>query len=128
MSENTTAPMRVRLSRAKGWRMPPNTVKVDRSTRWGNPFVVGEHGTRTECVELFTKLLAGYVCMSTGNVREQMAYRATAEQHSGELAGRNLACWCSLDGPCHADVLLRYANRAAPASPQASSSVAARSL
>ncbi|WP_324292388.1 DUF4326 domain-containing protein [Breoghania sp.] len=27
-----------------------------------------------------------------------------------ELAGKNLACWCSLDGPCHGDVLLRLAN------------------
>lgn len=31
-------PVRIQLSRAKGWRMPPNTVKVDRTTRWGNPF------------------------------------------------------------------------------------------
>lgn len=31
-------PTRVRLSRAKGWRMPPNTVKVTRPGRWGNPF------------------------------------------------------------------------------------------
>lgn len=29
---------RIQLSRQKGWRMPENTVKVDRSTRWGNPF------------------------------------------------------------------------------------------
>ncbi len=27
-----------------------------------------------------------------------------------ELAGRDLACWCPLDGPCHADVLLEVAN------------------
>jgi hypothetical protein len=33
-----SGPQRVRLSRAKGWRMPPNTVKVDRTTKWGNPF------------------------------------------------------------------------------------------
>lgn len=31
-------PARIQLSRAKGWRMPDNTVKVDRSTKWGNPF------------------------------------------------------------------------------------------
>lgn len=31
-------PQRIQLSRAKGWRMPANTVKVDRTTRWGNPF------------------------------------------------------------------------------------------
>jgi hypothetical protein len=27
-----------------------------------------------------------------------------------ELAGKKLACWCSLDGPCHADVLAEIAN------------------
>jgi len=34
----TAAPTRIQLCRTKGWRMPENTVKVDRSTRWGNPF------------------------------------------------------------------------------------------
>ena len=27
------------------------------------------------------------------------------------LHGKDLACWCSLDEPCHADVLLELANR-----------------
>jgi hypothetical protein len=27
------------------------------------------------------------------------------------LRGKNLACWCPLDQPCHADVLLDLANR-----------------
>ena len=27
-----------------------------------------------------------------------------------ELRGKNLACWCALDQPCHADVLLELAN------------------
>lgn len=27
-----------------------------------------------------------------------------------ELRGKDLACWCPLDGPCHADVLLEIAN------------------
>ena len=26
------------------------------------------------------------------------------------LRGKDLACWCALDEPCHADVLLRIAN------------------
>jgi hypothetical protein len=28
-----------------------------------------------------------------------------------ELRGKNLACWCPLNQPCHADVLLELANR-----------------
>lgn len=27
-----------------------------------------------------------------------------------DLAGHDLACWCALDQPCHADVLLELAN------------------
>ena len=27
-----------------------------------------------------------------------------------ELSGRDLACWCPVDQPCHADVLLELAN------------------
>lgn len=33
---------RVQLKRTKGWRMPENTVKVDRTTRFGNPWKVGD--------------------------------------------------------------------------------------
>jgi hypothetical protein len=38
------APRRVQLRRAKGWRMPANTVKVDRTTLFGNPFSIKEYG------------------------------------------------------------------------------------
>jgi hypothetical protein len=31
-----------------------------------------------------------------------------------ELRGKNLACWCKLGEPCHADVLLEIANRPHP--------------
>ena len=37
-------PNRIQLKRTKGWKMPPNTVKVDRTTKWGNPFQVGKPG------------------------------------------------------------------------------------
>lgn len=33
------------------------------------------------------------------------------EFYLGELRGKNLGCWCPLDQPCHADVLLELANR-----------------
>src|SRR5690606_13010392 len=55
-----TLPTRIQLSRRKGWRMPPDTVKVDRSTRWGNPFVVGRHGTQAECVAHYARLVGGH--------------------------------------------------------------------
>jgi len=85
----------VKLSRAAGWRMPANTVKVDRSTRWGNPFRPGEDGIETieEAVRAYRRWLGKYSEL-------ERAART-------ELAGKNLACWCALDGPCHADVLLQ---------------------
>lgn len=42
-------------------------------------------------------LLAGEMSFSVDDVRH-------------ELAGADLACWCRLDQPCHADVLLELAN------------------
>lgn len=103
-----TAPIRVKLSRAKGWKMPENTVKVDRTTRWGNhDFVVGEyHDDPAECVEMFHHDLDK---CSVFHPDQYEAYLAP-------LRGKNLACWCALDAPCHADVLLEEANR--PESPR----------
>lgn len=103
--------------------MPANTVKVDRSSRWGNPFAVGEMSPgedklgyqtpkelcgvfvrdRAHAVNLFRKWL-----YSLSDVA--LAWRIGAHT----LRGRNLACWCPLDGPCHADVLLDLANSGAP--------------
>jgi len=34
----------------------------------------------------------------------------TCEEIRTALAGKNLACFCALDKPCHADVLLEIAN------------------
>jgi hypothetical protein len=98
---------RIQLSRKKGWRMPPNAVKVDRTTKWGNPFIVGKHGTRAECVNLFEKMLAGYICLSTDNQEAQADYLNMVLRDRTELRGKNLACWCPLDASCHADILLK---------------------
>ena len=102
---------RIRLSRAKGWRMPDNTIKVDRTGPWGNPFVVSRDGTRAECVDLYTKLMAGYVAISvSATVEAQKAARRHVIDNLNSIRGKNLACWCSHDGPCHGDVLLKLAN------------------
>lgn len=103
-------PERIQLSRAKGWRMPPNTVKVDRTTRWGNPFAVGPGRTQEKCVDLFKKLLAGYVAIvGKPSYKELQAYLAFAKANISDLHGKNLACWCKPGTPCHADVLLEVA-------------------
>lgn len=103
-------PERIQLRRAKGWRMPEDAVKVDRTTPWGNPFIVGKHGTQAECVDLYRKLMAGYLCVSTGDIAAQAAAREYVAAHREKLRGKPLACWCRPGTPCHADVLLEIAN------------------
>lgn len=93
-----TGPRRIQLKRTKGWRMPENTVKVDRTTKWGNPFKVGLAGvpdTHTAVAKF-----RDHVCRTPG-------YQAAADN---QLRGKNLACWCPFDQPCHADILLELAN------------------
>jgi hypothetical protein len=90
-------PRRLKLSRQKGARLPKGAVVVARPTKWGNPYRP-EKMTRAEAVANYRRdLLAGKLKVSVEDARR-------------ELAGRDLACWCSLDGPCHADVLIEIAN------------------
>lgn len=105
---------RVQLSRANGWRMPAQTLKVDRTTKWGNPFVVGQHSSREECVRLFSDLVVGKkVQMGRGDPAQQQRYIRQVENEIEELRGYNLACWCAPADPCHADVLLEILTRSA---------------
>lgn len=105
--EQPVRPVRVQLRRTKGWQMPPNTVKVDRSTRWGNPYRLHTDGypmTPQVAVDLFSRLLAeqrGWV---------MCGWLTDLADVRRELRGKDLACWCPLDAPCHADVLLELAN------------------
>ncbi len=70
---------------------------VARPTKWGNPYRPDKL-TRAQAVANYRRdLLAGKLKISIEDARR-------------ELKGRDLACWCSLDGPCHADVLIEIAN------------------
>lgn len=112
-------PQRVQLSRAKDWRMPGDAVKVDRTTRWGNPFVVGRDGTQADCVQAFGWLAGeeasldamSRVLVPPEGLQATEAMLIELQADPTPLRGKRLACWCSLDQPCHADVLLRLVNR-----------------
>ena len=92
------APKRIQRKRTKGWKMPPNTVYVGRPTIFGNPYLVNRGGwDRREAFELFRLFMSQ---TSTGFIRDRLK----------ELRGKDLACWCPLDQPCHADILLAIAN------------------
>jgi len=112
-----SAPQRIRLSRAKGWRIPENTVVVSRPSKWGNPFIVGKDGTREDCTRWFAHMLNGYLMLTgTPGLADMKAYMKFASKNLDSLTGKNLACWCALPKPgetdhCHAAVLLQIANR-----------------
>ena len=99
-------PYRIQLKRTKGWRMPAKTVKVDRSTRWGNPFKVDYKGMTPElAVQSFKNVLDEF-----GEYQISSRVKVTIDDIKRELRGKNLACWCKLSEVCHADVLLEIAN------------------
>lgn len=87
--------------------MPANTVRVCRPGPWGNPHKVGTEPRGLSAAEAVAAYEADLV---GGRIRDR-AGRAMVERLP-ELAGKNLACWCALTAPCHADVLLKLANRA----------------
>lgn len=107
-------PERIQLKRSKGWRMPDNTVKIDRTTRYGNPFEVSEDdaGWNIKGPD-FTR--SGLRSKAEASTIAVDAYRQWAEAGNvpdvGALRGKNLACWCPVDGACHGNVLLQLANR-----------------
>ena len=103
-----TTPRRIRLSRAKDWRLPEGAVNCARPGPLGNPFKVGRDGTRAQCVGLYRLLIGGEAVFGRGaTVAAQVAARDYLLAHVEELRGRDLACWCPLDGtPCHVDVIL----------------------
>ncbi len=122
---NTSA-VRVQLRRTKGWRMPPNTVNVARPSVWGNPFWHAQKVWSLEAsLRLYRRMVEGgwspsNIEGSPGNVGS-IAYEQQQEwckrlcghpleRARVELRGKNLACWCALDKPCHADILLEIAN------------------
>jgi hypothetical protein len=105
------APKRIQRKRTKGWRMPEGAVYVGRPTEWGNPWTVGTIATiewpsgRFE-VSFREVEITPHIAVAL----YRWAFTPDVEAMRAELAGRDLACWCPLDQPCHADVLLELAN------------------
>jgi hypothetical protein len=101
----TPKPQRIQLSRAKGWRMPENTVKVARPSPWGNPFVIGSPGVPDAATAK-----AKHREWLLGCIAEDHPGRVHTLAALEELRGKDVACWCGLDQPCHGDNLLEIAN------------------
>lgn len=100
-------PIRIKLSRQKGFRLQEHSValnglpamKVDRATIWGNNFAVEDFDSAEECVDMFEHDLAKFSCF----------HPEKFSTYIRPLVGKNLACWCPIGSPCHAEVLVREA-------------------
>lgn len=117
------APQRIQRKRTKGWRMPAGAVYVGRPTEWGNPWTVGVEVqvsmggeiaviplTAATAVDCFRDLMECRLSYQGINHPEDRCYVDGWHEALSRLAGRDLVCWCPLDQPCHADVLLELAN------------------
>lgn len=114
-------PVRIQRKRTPGWRMPPGAVYVGRPSKWGNPFSVtdfyypGQNSVAEAAAEAVIRFRAavlgfesnGSFCAPDAHP-ESIIGRIIADAH--ELRGKDLACWCPPDQPCHAEVLLELAN------------------
>lgn len=121
MTDMSTRPKRIQLSRRRGWRKPEGTIVVARPTRWGNPYVVHSHercGIDLESCSLKETqwpasdragAVVAFRHMLTLPLHPQPWY-PDLDEIRYQLAGHDLACWCPLDDVCHADVLLELAN------------------
>lgn len=107
-------PIRVQRKRVKGWKMPDNTVSVTRPGKYGNMWKIGDQ-------------VPQYIYNNISEEERQMFPNFTIVDAAGslllferfqvpsldlqKLKGKDLACFCDLHSPCHADVLLKLANQ-----------------
>ena len=98
-------PRRYQRKRRVSADIPPGAIYVGRPTKWGNPWRVDDSLSREEAVILYRMELVG-----AGRIEYHLSDQITPEIVRRELRGKDLVCWCPLDGPCHADVLLELAN------------------
>lgn len=83
----------------------PFVVAIDKYGYRTGPHWAGfadETEARRFAVDLYRHALEGTYLSVDGPVHRDF--------YLGELRGHDLACWCPLDQPCHADVLLELAN------------------
>lgn len=115
------APRRIQRKRTKGWKMPPNTIYVGRPSRFGNRFIVSNDHPFLEHYSDYRSnvdLWEGWPLSDAETAviafREMQCTETFTKTARSALRGKNLACWCAVGQPCHADVLLEIANRSKP--------------
>jgi hypothetical protein len=77
--------------------MPKGAVSVCRPGKHGNPYKIGVNNITVE------NCLAFFKAYAKDRLRDEPKWLEP-------LRGKDLACFCPLDSPCHADILLELAN------------------
>lgn len=79
--------------------LPEGVVRIDRKTRWGNPFPMRSQSAeeRDRVIEAYRKALWADIRVGRVGIPDLAS-----------LNGKPLACWCA-PLPCHGDVLLAAA-------------------
>lgn len=78
-------------------QIPSDAVYIGRGSRWGNPFVIGKHGSRDEVIAKYRSALDRDIKNGKVSLKDLAA-----------LHGKDLVCFCK-PLPCHGDVLERAA-------------------
>jgi hypothetical protein len=82
-------------SRVVNLRQEKFDVRIDRTTKWGNPFIIGKDGDRDEVIAKY---------------REWVVEQPALMESLGELDDKSLGCFCKPEA-CHGDVLADLVNR-----------------
>jgi hypothetical protein len=80
----------------------PCDVYVGRGSIWGNPFSHLDE-SKYDVIKVATRAEA------IAKYEEYLLASSELMNHLSELRGKKLGCWCA-PYPCHAEVLVRYAN------------------
>jgi hypothetical protein len=94
--------------------MPEGAIYVGRPTRWGHPLSLAEIAQHEADADPTGPPIdvraARAFAVDWYRVWLDMPEAAHLRKEIHDLAGHDLVCWCPLDQPCHADVLLELAN------------------
>jgi hypothetical protein len=120
------SPQRIQRKRTRGWRMPEGVIYVGRPTKWGNPWQVGGDAQivmrdtpkgevqRLSLVRMWPETVVSLYRLYITHASIYDIGLDAKRLDLSELRGKDLACWCPLSSPCHADVLLELANAGEP--------------
>lgn len=112
-----STPKRIRRLRTRGWKRPPNTVIVDRTSDFGNPFTIAEAleagfgETEDQARAFVVRAFRYWIEDDPDWGRAYPKQRARLLERLPELVGKDLACTCAVGLPCHGDVLIAVAAR-----------------